>query len=221
MHGWIPAERYFPYLTWTDVRDLADKANTVILQPVGAIEQHGPHLPVAVDAAICTGVLGEALKRLAREIPCYCLPPLYYGKSNEHIRYPGTITLSAETLLRVLAEVADSVHRMGFRKLAFVNSHGGQPQVVEIAARDAHERHPELSVFPLFIWRVPSPRQHLLSAREREFGIHAGTAETSLLLKLLPEHVRKDRLVCEYPKGLPEKVVQKIEKMLPARGLAL
>ena len=58
MHGWIPAERYFPYLTWTDVRDLADKANTVILQPVGAIEQHGPHLPVAVDAAICTGVLG-------------------------------------------------------------------------------------------------------------------------------------------------------------------
>ena len=215
LNGWIPAERYFPYLTWTDVRDLADKANTVILQPVGAIEQHGPHLPVAVDAAICTGVLGEALKRLPSEIPCYCLPPLYYGKSNEHIRYPGTITLSAETLLRVLGEVADSVHRMGFHKLAFVNSHGGQPQVVEIAARDAHERHPDLSVFPLFIWRVPSPRQHLLSAREREFGIHAGTAETSMMLKLLPKQVHKDRLVCEYPKGLPEKGMISMEGALP------
>ena len=215
LHGWIPPERYFPYLTWTDVRDLADKANTVILQPVGAIEQHGPHLPVAVDAAICTGVLGEALKRLPREVPCYCLPPLYYGKSNEHIRYPGTITLSAETLLKVLGEVADSVHRMGFRKLAFVNSHGGQPQVVEIAARDAHERHPDFSIFPLFIWRVPSPRQHLMTAREREFGIHGGTAETSVILKLLPDQVRKDKLVCEYPKGLPENSMISMEGALP------
>jgi creatinine amidohydrolase len=215
MNGWIPAERYLPYLTWTDIRDLPDKENTVILQPVGAIEQHGPHLPVAVDAAISTGVLGAALKRVPREIPCYCLPPLYYGKSNEHIRFPGTITLSAETLLRVVGEVADSVYRMGFRKLALVNAHGGQPQVMEIAARDAHERHPDLSVFPLFIWRVPNPRQHLLSAREREFGIHAGTAETSVMLKLLPEQVHKDRLVSEYPKGLPEKGMISMEGALP------
>jgi creatinine amidohydrolase len=104
---------------------------------------------------------------------------------------------------------------MGFRKLAFVNSHGGQPQVIEIAARDAHERHPDFSLFPLFIWRVPSPRQHLLSAREREFGIHAGTAETSLLLKLLPQQVRKDRLVCEYPKGLPQNSMISMEGALP------
>ena len=113
MHGWIPPQRYLAYLTWTDIRDLPDKANTVILQPVGAIEQHGPHLPVAVDSAICTGVLGAALDRLPAEVPCFCLPPLYYGKSNEHIRFPGTVTLSAETLLRVFGEVADSVHRMG------------------------------------------------------------------------------------------------------------
>jgi creatinine amidohydrolase len=215
MHGWIPAERYFAYLTWTDVRDLTDKANTVILQPVGAIEQHGPHLPVAVDAAICTGVLGEALKRVPREVPCYCLPPLYYGKSNEHIRYPGTITLSAETLLRLLGEVADSVYRMGFRKLAFVNSHGGQPQVMEIAARDARERHQDFSVFPLFIWRVPNVRRDRISAKEREFGIHAGTAETSILMKLLPKQVHKDRLVCEYPKGLPENSMISMEGALP------
>ena len=220
MHGWIPPDRYFAYLTWTDVRDLSDKANTVILQPVGAIEQHGPHLPLAVDAAICTGILGAGLKRLPKDIPCYCLPPLYYGKSNEHIRFPGTITLSAETLLRVLGEVADSVYRMGFRKLAFVNSHGGQPQVMEIAARDAHERHPDFSVFPLFIWRVSKPRAGMLSAREQEFGIHAGTAETSVLLKLLPGQVHKDRLVCEYPRGLPENGMISMEGALPFAWLA-
>ena len=136
---------------------------------------------------------------------------------------PGKVAMDGEganstyttALLRVLGEVADSVYRMGFRKLAFVNSHGGQPQVVEIAARDAHERHPELSVFPLFIWRVPSPRQHLMSAREREFGIHAGAAETSVLLKLLPDQVRKDKLVCEYPKGLPENSMISMEGALP------
>src|SRR5437870_5840219 len=194
MHGWIPPQRYLAYLTWTDIRDLPDKANTVILQPVGAIEQHGPHLPLAVDAAICTGILGAALKRVPKEIPCYCLPPLYYGKSNEHIRYPGTVTLSAETLLRVLGEVADSVQRMGFRKLAFVNAHGGQPQVAEIAARDAHERHPDLALFPLFVWRVPTTvRSKHLTEKERELGIHAGTAETSVMMKLLPEQVHRDR----------------------------
>src|ERR1051325_5228091 len=215
MHGWIPPPRYPPYLTWTDIRDLRDKENTVILQPIGAIEQHGPHLPVAVDAAICTGVLGAALERLPANIPCYCLPPLYYGKSNEHIRFPGTVTLSAETLLRVLGEVADSVHRMGFRKLAFVNAHGGQPQVVEIAARDAHERHSDLTVFPLFIWRVPNARSKHVSDKEKEFGIHAGTAETSLLMKLLPDLVHKDRLVREYRKGLPEKGMISMEGALP------
>src|SRR4026207_2354969 len=104
---------------------------------------------------------------------------------------------------------------MGFRKLAFVHAPGGRPQVVEIAARDAHGRHPDFSVFPLFIWRVPNERQHLLSPREREFGIHAGTAETSLLLKLLPHQVRKDRLVCEYPQGLPQNSMISMEGALP------
>jgi creatinine amidohydrolase len=215
MHGWIPPERYLAYLTWTEIRDLKDKENAVILQPIGAIEQHGPHLPLAVDAAICTAVLGSALERVPKSVPAYCLPPLYYGKSNEHVRFPGTVTLSAETLLRVLAEVADSVYRMGFRKLAIVNAHGGQPQVVEIAARDAHERHPDFSVFPLFIWRVQTVRHDKLTEKEREFGIHGGTAETSVLMKILPQQVRRDKLVREYPHGLPENSMISMEGALP------
>ena len=203
LHGWIPPSRYFAYLTWPEIRDMPDKENVVILQPLAAIEQHGPHLPVAVDSVICTAVLGAALEKLPADVPCYCLPPLCYGKSNEHIRFPGTVTLTAETLLRTLAEVADSIYRAGFRKLAIVNSHGGQPQVVEIAARDAHERHPDFAVFPLFVWRIPGVARDALTAKEREFGIHAGTAETSMLMALLPETVKADKLVCEYP-DLPD-----------------
>lgn len=204
LHGWIPPSRFFAYLTWPEIRDMPDKENVVILQPIAAIEQHGPHLPLAVDSVICTGVLGAALEKLPADVPCYCLPPLCYGKSNEHIRFPGTVTLTAETLLRTLAEVSDSIYRAGFRKLALVNSHGGQPQVLEIAARDAHERHADFSVFPLFIWRIPGVARDRLSAKEREFGIHGGTAETSMLMALLPDTVRRDKLLCEYPQNLPE-----------------
>jgi creatinine amidohydrolase len=137
-------------------------------------------------------------------VPAYCLPPLCYGKSNEHAGFPGTVTLSAKTLLDTLAEVCDSLYASGFRRIALVNGHGGQPQVVEIAARDAHGRHPGLAVFPLFVWRVPHCGAELCPAIERELGIHAGAAETSLMLALAPAQVRMAKAVREYPRGLPE-----------------
>jgi len=204
MHGWIPPARFFPYLSTRDIRELPRPDEVVILQPVGATEQHGPHLPVGVDTAIVMGVLGAALDRLDPGIPCFCLPPLCYGKSNEHSGFPGTLSLSASTLLDTLREVLDSLHRSGFRKVALVNSHGGQPQVIQIAARDARERHRDLSVFPAFLWHVPHGQEERFGEREREQGIHAGAFETSLLLALLPDMVRMDRAVTEWPRGLPE-----------------
>ena len=94
MHGPIPPERYFPYLTWTEIEAMSDRDQAVIIQPLGAIDQHGPHLPLAVDSAICTAVVGQALANLDPTLPVYSLPPLYYGKSNEHYQFPGTISLS-------------------------------------------------------------------------------------------------------------------------------
>ena len=164
MHGFIPPQRYFPYLTWSQIEQMPNKENVVIIQPVGAIEQHGPHLPIAVDSAISLGVLGKALSQLDNNIPAYALPCLYYGKSNEHISFPGTITLSAQTLLAVITEMALSIYRSGFRKLILMNSHGGQPQIMEIAARDLHQEHPDFSVFPLFTWRVPHAVGEMLTS---------------------------------------------------------
>ena len=139
LHGFLPPERFFPYLTWTDVQAMPDKENVVIVQPVGAIEQHGPHLPLVVDSAIGLAVLGKALHKLDRAIPAYAMPSLYYGKSNEHWHFPGTITLSAQTLMATLTEIGESLYRSGFRKLVLLNSHGGQPQILEIMARDLHQ----------------------------------------------------------------------------------
>ncbi|MGQ4645986.1 creatininase family protein [Lyngbya aestuarii] len=215
MHSPIPPERFFPYLTWTDIQAMPDKENVVIIQPVGSIEQHGPHLPLIVDSAIGVGVLGKALTKLEPDIPAYALPNLYYGKSNEHWHFPGTITLSAQTLLAVLMEMADSIYRAGFRKLVLMNSHGGQPQVMEIAARDIHQQHEDFLVFPLFTWRVPYPGKELTTPEELEYGIHAGDLETSVMLSLLPEQVRMDKAVKEYPHGLPEDSLLSMEGKLP------
>ncbi len=215
MHPSIPSNRYFPYLTWSEIANLPNKQNIVILQPMGAIEQHGCHLPLIVDSEICMGVLAKALTNLSFEIPAFCLPPLYYGKSNEHIHFPGTITLSTQTLIAVLTDVATSIYRAGFRKLAFVNAHGGQPQILEIVARDLHQQYPDFSIFPLFIWRVPNIAKEILSEKEWELGIHAGDAETSVMLALLPDQVNMDKAIAEYPQGLPESSLLSIEGALP------
>lgn len=215
LHGFIPPERFFAYLSWTDIQDMPDKANVVLVQPVGAIEQHGPHLPLAVDSAIATGVLGEALKHLDPQIPAYALPPLCYGKSNEHWHFPGTITLTAETLLATLWEVSESLYRAGFRKLILLNSHGGQPQVLEIVSRDLHQRYEDFWVFPFFVWRVPHTVGSLLSDREAREGIHAGDAETSLLLTLLPDTVRMEKAIAEYPDAPSSTGLISLEGQLP------
>jgi len=207
MHGFIPPQRYFPYLTWQEIEQMPNKEDVVIIQPIGAIEQHGHHLPVAVDSAISLGVIGKALEQLSPDLPAYALPCLYYGKSNEHCGFPGTITLSANTLLSVIQEMAVSIYRSGFR--------GGQPQIMEIAARDLHQEYPDFAVFPLFTWRVPHNVSDLLTPEEREYGIHAGDAETSIMLSLLPEQVKMEHAVKEYPQGLPESSLLDMEGKLP------
>ncbi len=109
INGYIPAARFLPFLSWTDVAALPDKSNTVIVLPTGAIEQHGPHLPCSVDSVISSGVAGHALARLPATIPAYAIPPIVYGKSEEHLHFPGTLTLSGDTLLHTLLEIAESL----------------------------------------------------------------------------------------------------------------
>jgi creatinine amidohydrolase len=215
MHSFIPPERFFPYLTWTDIQAMPNKENVVIIQPVGAIEQHGPHLPLIVDAAIGVGVLGKALTKIDANIPVYALPTLYYGKSNEHWHFPGTITLSSETLTATIMEVGESIYRAGFRKFVLMNSHGGQPQIMQMAARDLHVKYNDFLVFPLFTWRAPNITKELLTPKEAKLGMHAGDAETSIMLAILPQQVKLEKAVAEYPPEQPESTLISWEGQLP------
>jgi len=207
LHGYIPAHRYLPYLSWTQITQLPDRANTVIVLPAGAIEQHGAHLPCAVDSIISQGVVGHALARLPAEVPAFALAPLMYGKSDEHIHFPGTMTLDGTTLLETVTQIGESVYRSGFRKLLIVNGHGGQPQVMEMAARELRVRHGDYVVVPHFTWRVPNVANQFLSDRERRLAMHAGHAETAILMALAPDTVHMQHAVANYPPEFPSKTL--------------
>jgi creatinine amidohydrolase len=166
-------------------------ADTVAVLPVAAIEQHGPHLPVYVDACLNAGVVERTLRLLPDDLPVTFLPMQAIGKSNEHQAYPGTLTLSAETLIRLWTEIGESVHRAGIRKLVLFNSHGGQPQILDIVARDLRVRL-DMLVVCAGTWSFGSvPDQYPDS--EKQHGIHGGSNETSMMLALRPDLVQMDK----------------------------
>lgn len=176
---------------WWDLttREFAalDMERVVAVQPVGAVEQHGPHLPVKVDAAINAGIVARAVELLPADLPVLVLPMLPVGKSNEHLAFPGTLSLGYETLARVWTEIGESVHRAGCRKIVFFNSHGGQPQVIDIVARELRVR---LGMFAVACsWFRTVDASDLFGAAELRHGIHGGEVETSVMLRLDPGNV--------------------------------
>jgi creatinine amidohydrolase len=207
LHAHIPPHRFLPYLSWTQIAELPDKEDAVIVLPAGSVEQHGPHLPCAVDTIIAEGVIGHALARLPPEVAAFAIPPIWYGKSDEHLHFPGTVTLEGTTLLDTVVQVGESVYRSGFRKLLIVNAHGGQPQVMEMAARELRLRHGDYTVVPHFTWRVPHAAGRFLSDREKRLSMHAGHAETAILLALAPHTVDMTKAVANYPPEFPSRLL--------------
>src|ERR1700685_1772761 len=116
MKSWIPDSRNFAYLTWKQA-DALPRDKTLLVLPTAAIEQHGPHLPLATDTLINSILLGSGWSRLPQETSVYALPAVCYGKSNEHIGFPGTLSVSAQTFMAVVHDVGASVAAAGFKKL--------------------------------------------------------------------------------------------------------
>jgi creatinine amidohydrolase len=172
------------------LRPAATAGEAVAVLPVAAIEQHGPHLPVSVDAALVDGVVAASLPHLPGGLPVLFLPTQQVGKSSEHIRFPGTLTLSAETVIRLWVEIGESVARTGFRKLVLFNSHGGQVSVMDIVARELRERC-NMIVYSTSWYSLPLGDTVLgqFPPEEHRFGIHAGDIETSMMLALRPHQV--------------------------------
>lgn len=186
-------------LAWPDFEHL-DRERTVAVLPVAAIEQHGPHLPLDVDARINTGLLEAALKCVAPEVPVLVLPMQSVGTSAEHGAYPGTLSLSSSTLASVWNELAASVRAAGVRKLVILNSHGGQAALARVVAQDLRARLSMLAVVAS-TWAF-GDLPDVFPDEERTHGIHAGAIETSLMLHLAPEAVRHESIAAFRPASI-------------------
>lgn len=179
---------------WADIGwpefQAAEMSEAIAVLPVAATEQHGPHLPVGVDTFIMQGYLARAMERIPAELPVLVLPIQAVGKSNEHTGFPGTLSLSAETVIRTWTDIGESVFRTGCRKLVIVNSHGGNIPPLDIVARDLRVRFGMLVV--VASWARFGYPDGLYPPEENVHGIHAGEAETSLMLAFRPDLVRLD-----------------------------
>ena len=194
MKTWIPDARNFAYLTWKQV-DALPRESTLLVLPTAAIEQHGHHLPLATDTLINNLLLGKALALLPEELPIYALPPVCYGKSNEHIGFPGTLSVSAQTFMAVVRDLGASIAASGFTKLVIYNTHGGNTSLVDVLARDLRAEF-GLRAFSLF--GSPGAAFDGVSKQERAYGFHAGEIETAFLLHATPELVRSDQYTSNY-----------------------
>jgi len=191
-------DRYLPALTRRQIGALPDKAWAPVILAVGAIEQHGPHLPVAVDSLLGQAWLSLTLARLPADVSCYVAPPITIGKSNEHTGFPGTLFISRDTLRAQILAIARQLHAWGFRSLLVINTHGGNVPVLVPTLREIRSLH-GMRTGILSSGGVPD-----LAPQEATFGIHAGEVETSWLLAAAPQHVDMAKAVCEYPARLDE-----------------
>jgi creatinine amidohydrolase len=160
---------------------------SIFVQPLGAIEQHGPHLPFNTDLVIADRVSRAAVERVGADLDVWLLPPLAYTKSNEHAWSSGTIWLSATTLLAVLDDIGRCVATTRARKLVFFNGHGGNSALVGVANREIRLAH-GLMTF-LAHPGVPPDQGGVSAPDEFGMGIHGGTDETSMMLYLASDLV--------------------------------
>ncbi len=178
-----------------------DTARTVAVLPVGAIEQHGPHLPLDTDTAIAEAVLAAALQLVPETLPVLVLPTQQVGWSLEHARLPGTLSASATTSIALWTEIGRNVAHSGVKKLILMNGHGGQPEICEIVARTLRAEQ-NMMVVPLNWYGFGHP-DGLFPAEEMRYGIHAGALETAVMLHIRPQSVRA-QAIADFPSRTPQ-----------------
>jgi creatinine amidohydrolase/Fe(II)-dependent formamide hydrolase-like protein len=177
---------YLGELTWVDVEEFLTKHNVVIV-PVGSCEQHGPHLPMDTDAY---DALWLSMKAAEKAQCALVAPPIYYGVSSHHMDFPGTVTLTPQTLEQLAYEVACSLTKHGFKKILFENGHGGNTPALEAAAQriktdtNAFVAIDTVSLIPDFI------EKHI----ETPYDAHAGEFETSTTLANRENFIVKERI---------------------------
>ncbi len=188
-----PTERRLSAMTRLAIEALPDRGSAIVILPTGSIEQHGPHLPVGVDAILGQGWLAATLPLLPPEAPVYVAPPVTFGMSDEHRDFPGTLSIGPAAFHRLILVAARQVRSWGFGALAVLNTHGGNSAALVATLREVQTRLGLPAAMLAPAWKPP------VSEREAALGIHAGRIETAWMLAFAPHLVAMDKAVREYP----------------------
>jgi creatinine amidohydrolase len=172
----------------------AERDGSVAVVPVGSVEQHGHHMPVATDTILADAVATLGAQRVADAVPVLVTPPVWTGNSPHHMPFGGTVSVGVHGLLDLLERIADSVLDNGFDALVFLNGHGGNAATVNDAVSTVGDAHPGAEVSALTYFELAADFIH--EVRESDTGgmTHAGEFETSLMLHLEPDLVDTDAL---------------------------
>lgn len=184
------SRRYWHELTTVDFRKL--DSSTVAILPIGAIEQHGPHLPVWTDTRIANGIIECFLSEGTGSADVLVLPTQTVGQSLEHLDFPGSLALSPDILLAIFKQFGANLTAAGIRRLLILNSHGGNQSVINEAVLALRRRYGMLAVATS--WFALGVPEGIFNDYEMSFGLHAGAIETSLMLHLEPNLVRRDQM---------------------------
>lgn len=188
--GNIPRKRFWADLPASAFADGALNQAIAVL-PLGAVEQHGPHLPVSTDSSIARGMVQAVAARLPETSNALFLPVLDVTNSVEHSNMPGTLSLGRELTFRLILELARNVHRAGVRKMTLINAHGGNVGVMVDAC---HAIRAELSMLCVATnWMRLGLPDGVISADDKALDIHGGQLETAIMLALRPDLVAMDK----------------------------
>jgi creatinine amidohydrolase len=185
---------------WTSLNEeetaAAIERDPVVVLPLAATEQHGPHLPVTTDIDIGLGLLDAAFRNLSDDGEAWVLPPVTVGASDEHLSFTGTKSVSSEELARLICETGERLAEAGVRRLVLSNSHGGNRHAMEVSGIRLRREH-EMLVVKASWFRFSRPDVGLPDAEWRH-GLHGGAVETAMMMHLQPDRVRADA-VADFP----------------------
>ncbi len=191
-------------ISFAEVEKL-DREKTIVVMTLGSMEQHGPHLPIGMDIHIASDIAKVVADRKKDEIDLLILPSIPIGQSPEHMDFPGTLTFTAETFIRMIKEIAASISRHGFKKLLIVNGHGGNIAAIGAAAFDIRDQY-KIKVFMFNVWSLVVDLATKLTNREasNRTDAHGGEIETSLIMYLYPNQINMDLAIDEKNEQLAD-----------------
>lgn len=185
---------------YPEIREIAEQDGSILVVPVGALEQHGHHLPTGTDTILVDAVATAGAERVAYggegvdDLPVLTTPPLWLGHSPHHLPFGGTVSADFDTLSDVLAQIADSALGNAFDTLLFLNGHGGNRPLISAATQRVGAEQPDTEILGLTYFELGE--YFLDDVRESDPGgmAHGGELETSLMLHLHRELVDEERM---------------------------